>query len=97
MLVEQPELLTRLMAPSLLQFHQRIGARAVLNRLQRDEAYEYIEHKLRDAGGTTNRIFAKNALEEIVGHSQGIPRQLNLLCNNALISGLWRWSPTGFA
>jgi type II secretory pathway predicted ATPase ExeA/LysM repeat protein len=85
LLVGQPELLTRLMAPSLLQFHQRIGARAVLNRLQRDEAYEYIEHKLRDAGGTTNRIFAKNALEEIVGHSQGIPRQLNLLCNNALI------------
>jgi general secretion pathway protein A len=85
LLVGQPELLTRLMAPSLLQFHQRIGARAVLNRLQRDEAYEYIEHKLREAGGTTNRIFAKNAIEEIVGHSQGIPRQLNLLCNNALI------------
>jgi type II secretory pathway predicted ATPase ExeA/LysM repeat protein len=85
LLVGQPELLTRLMAPSLLQFHQRIGARAVLNRLQRDEAYEYIDHKLRDAGGTTNRIFAKNALEEIVEHSQGIPRQLNLLCNNALI------------
>jgi type II secretory pathway predicted ATPase ExeA/LysM repeat protein len=85
LLVGQPELLTRLMAPSLLQFHQRIGARAVLNRLQRDEAYEYIDHKLRDAGGKANKIFAKNALEEIVGHSQGIPRQLNLLCNNALI------------
>ena len=85
LLVGQPELLTRLMAPSLLQFHQRIGARAVLNRLQRDEAYEYIDHKLREAGGTANRIFAKHALKEIVGHSQGIPRQLNLLCNNALI------------
>src|ERR1700674_1186408 len=85
LLVGQPELVTRLMAPSLRQFHQRIGARAVLNPLQREEALEYIDHKLRDAGGTANRIFAKRALEHIVSHSQGIPRQLNLLCNNALI------------
>ncbi len=87
LLVGQPELLTRLMAPSLRQFHQRIGARAVLNPLQREECFEYIDHKLRDAGSTADRIFAKSALKEIVGHSQGIPRQLNLLCNNALIRG----------
>jgi general secretion pathway protein A len=86
LLVGQPELLARLMAPSLRQLHQRIGARAILNPLQREEAFEYIDHKLREAGGTANRIFAKRALGEIVGHSQGIPRQLNLLCNNALIS-----------
>jgi type II secretory pathway predicted ATPase ExeA/phage tail protein X len=85
LLVGQPELLTRLMAPSLRQFHQRIGARAVLNPLQREECFEYIDHKLRDAGSVAGRIFAKRALAEIVGHSQGIPRQLNLLCNNALI------------
>jgi type II secretory pathway predicted ATPase ExeA len=85
MLVGQPELLTRLMAPSLRQFHQRIGARAVLNRLRREEALEYIDHKLRDAGGAANAIFDKSALGEIVDRSQGIPRQLNLLCNNALI------------
>jgi general secretion pathway protein A len=86
LLVGQPELLTRLMAPSLRQFHQRIGARALLNPLRREEAFEYIEHKLRETGGTANRIFAKRALLEMVDHSQGIPRQLNLLCNNALIS-----------
>ena len=85
LLVGQPELLTRLMAPSLRQFHQRIGARAVLNPLRREEALEYIDHKLRNAGGSANAIFDKRALGEIVGRSQGIPRQLNLLCNNALI------------
>ena len=85
LLVGQPELLTRLMAPSLRQFHQRIGARMILNPLKREESFEYIEHKLRDAGGTTTKIFAKHALNEIVDHSKGIPRQLNLLCNNALI------------
>ena len=85
LLVGQPELLTRLMAPSLRQFHQRIGARAVLNPLGREDSFEYVDHKLRDAGSTATKIFAKRALEEIVDHSQGIPRQLNLLCNNALI------------
>ncbi len=85
LLVGQPELLTRLMEPSLRQFHQRIGARAILNPLQRDEAFEYIEHKLRESGGSTKKIFGKRALQLLVDHSQGIPRQLNLLCNNALI------------
>lgn len=85
LLVGQPELLSRLMAPSLRQFHQRIGARAVLNPLQRAEAFEYVDYKMREAGGTADKIFARRALDQIVGHSQGIPRQLNLLCNNALI------------
>jgi type II secretory pathway predicted ATPase ExeA len=85
LLVGQPELLTRLMEPSLRQFHQRIGARAILNPLQREEAFEYIEHKLRESGGSTKKIFRKRALEILVDHSHGIPRQLNLLCNNALI------------
>jgi general secretion pathway protein A len=85
LLVGQPELLTRLMMPSLRQFHQRIGARAVLNRLQRHEAFEYIDLKLRESGGSVGAIFAKDALAELIDHSQGIPRQLNLLCNNALI------------
>jgi type II secretory pathway predicted ATPase ExeA len=85
LLVGQPELLTRLMEPSLRQFHQRIGARAILNPLQRDEAFEYIEHKLRESGGSTKKIFRKRALEMLVDHSHGIPRQLNLLCHNALI------------
>jgi hypothetical protein len=56
-----------------------------LNPLQRQEAFEYIDHKLRDAGGSAKAIFAERALNEIVSHNQGIPWQLNLLCNNALI------------
>jgi len=85
MLVGQPELLKRLMSPSLRQFHQRIGARAVLNPLQRDEAIEYVDFKLRQSGGSAKKVFAQHALTELVDHSQGIPRQLNLLCNNAMI------------
>ena len=85
LLVGQPELLDRLMSSSLRQFHQRIGARAILNPLQRDEALEYVEFKLRASGGSAKKIFAQRALADLVDHSQGIPRQINLLCNNALI------------
>ena len=85
LLIGQPELLTRLMDPSLSQFHQRIGARAILNPLQREEAFEYIEHKLQESGGSTKKVFGTRALQLLVHHSHGIPRQLNLLCNNALI------------
>jgi type II secretory pathway predicted ATPase ExeA/phage tail protein X len=85
MLVGQPELLERLVSPSLRQFHQRIGARAVLNPLQRDEAIEYVDFKLRQSGGSAKKVFAQRALNELVDHSQGIPRQLNLLCKNALL------------
>jgi general secretion pathway protein A len=100
LLVGQPELLNRLMAPSLRQFHQRIGARALLNPLQRDEAFEYVDLKLRDSGGSSGTIFAQRALAELVDHSHGIPRQLNLLCNNALIRAYGanlRWVTLGVA
>ena len=46
---------------------------------------EYVDFKLRQSGGSAKEIFAQRALAELVDHSQGIPRQLNLLCNNALI------------
>ncbi len=85
LLVGQPELLKRLMSPSLRQFHQRIGASSSIESVATRRALEYVEFKLRASGGSAKKIFAKRALAELVDHSQGIPRQINLLCNNALI------------
>src|SRR5215472_14954688 len=45
--IGQPELLRRLTNPSLRQLEQRIGAKAVLNPLQRAECHGYIEQRLR--------------------------------------------------
>ena len=56
-----------------------------MNTLQRNEAIEYVDFKLQQSGGSAKKVFARRALAELVDHSQGIPRQLNLLCNNALI------------
>jgi len=83
--VGQPELLRRLSSPSVRQLDQRIGARSVLNPLQRAEVAEYIEQRLAACGGSATRIFRSAALGQIVRHSAGIPRRINVLCHNAML------------
>jgi type II secretory pathway predicted ATPase ExeA len=42
-----------------------------LNPLQREEAFEYIDHKLRESGGSTKEIFGKRAIEMLVDPAKG--------------------------
>jgi type II secretory pathway predicted ATPase ExeA len=84
-LVGQPELLRRLMAPGLRQFNERIGARTLLAPLDASETQEYIDYRLRSKGGTSARIFHRKALRHIVAVSAGIPRRVNVLCHNAML------------
>jgi general secretion pathway protein A len=83
--IGQPELLRRLTNPSLRQLEQRIGAKTVLNPLQRAECREYIELRLRAVNGTADSIFKRGALRYLVRHSGGIPRRINVLCHNAML------------
>jgi general secretion pathway protein A len=83
--IGQPELLRRLTNPSLRQLEQRIGARTVLNPLQRAECHEYIEQRLRAVNGTADRIFKAGALRYLVRRGGGIPRRINVLCHNAML------------
>ena len=83
--IGQPELLRRLTNPSLRQLGQRIGAKTVLNPLQRGECREYIELRLRAVKGTADKIFKRGALRHLVRHSGGIPRRINVLCHNAML------------
>ena len=50
------------------------------------ESEEYIRHRLARAGCTRAIPFTKAALKEIVRHARGIPRILNILCDNALLT-----------
>ena len=84
-LAGQPELLRRLMAPTLRQFNERIGARTLLAPLDANETQEYIDYRLRSKGGTAARIFQRKALQYIVAASAGIPRRINVLCHNAML------------
>src|SRR6266436_7593743 len=84
-LVGQPELALRLKNPSLRQFNQRVAARSVLNRLSFVEAHEYVGYRLRARDGRSRDIFDSEALDYLLRHSAGIPRQINVLCHNAML------------
>ncbi|HUA33201.1 MAG TPA: AAA family ATPase [Candidatus Binataceae bacterium] len=84
--VGQPSILKRLEAPMLRQLNERIGARVLLRPMPNSDAHEYIEHRLRACNGAVSKVFARKALDMIVQNSRGIPRKLNLLCHNAMLS-----------
>jgi type II secretory pathway predicted ATPase ExeA len=84
-LVGQPELMHRLMQPRLRQFNDRIGARAMLNPLTREEAAGYVEYRLAAHGGGVKQVFEPAALDHIITHSGGIPRRINVLGHNAML------------
>lgn len=87
-LLGQPELNSMLQQPALRQFRQRIALRATISPLLEEESRAFIEHRIARASiGAPSVLFTKRALNLIVRQAQGIPRRLNILCDNALITG----------
>lgn len=70
----------------LRQLAQRIVVRAVISPLTSEESVEYIRHRLARAGCKRRIPFTKMAIKAIVRHARGIPRIINILCDNALIT-----------
>ncbi len=86
-LVGQPELEQKLEQHTLRQLRQRIAVRATLYPLTEKESYAYLQHRLAQAGSHHVDIFATKALKHIVRAAKGNPRMLNIICDNALVSG----------
>jgi hypothetical protein len=86
-LVGQPELEMLLNRHELRQVRQRIAVRAKIFPLTEKESLAYIEHRLAHVSTKKRPIFSKDALDLIVRTAHGIPRSLNILCDNALITG----------
>lgn len=84
-LVGQPELAVRLNAPELRQLKQRVTLRNHLRALSLKECQEYIANRLQVAGGCPT-IFTAKALENIYVYSGGIPRLINVLCDNGMLT-----------
>lgn len=82
----QPELDRKLDAPNLRQLKQRIVLRCALNPLTPDESFAYIETRLARAGMPRQTVFPPEVLEEVYRRSRGIPRLINLLCDNLLVT-----------
>ncbi len=85
-LVGQPELDNRLDSPNLRQLKQRITLRSHLRPLTLEQTGEYINWRLTRAGANGQApIFQPAAVAEVYEHSQGYPRLINTICENALI------------
>ncbi|RJQ87135.1 MAG: hypothetical protein C4519_01260 [Desulfobacteraceae bacterium] len=83
-LVGQPELRTKLQKPVMASLAQRIGVNYHLRPFTRDEAGEYIVHRLKTVNGKAD-LFSKAAVDLIFESARGIPRVINLLCDSALV------------
>ncbi|WP_026841438.1 AAA family ATPase [Citrifermentans bremense] len=70
----------------LKQLKQRIAVKATISPLTREEGITYIHHRLKTAGDKDCIIFTNGALNQIVQASRGIPRVINVLCDNSLIT-----------
>lgn len=83
-LVGQPELRDMIRRPELRQFAQRVTAAYHLEPMELDTTLNYVEHRLRHAGGT-GKEFSPEAIHHIHEESEGIPRMINKLCDLALV------------
>jgi type II secretory pathway predicted ATPase ExeA len=86
-LAGQPQLADRLARPSMAQLRQRISMVIRIEPLTHEEVNAYIDHRLYVAGGENNPIFTAGARKLIAEHSEGIPRNINNLCFNAMSLG----------
>ncbi len=84
MLIGQPELTELLGRPDLRQLASRITARFHLTPLNVAETIRYIVHRLHVAGGAAD-LFSDAALHRVHHHARGIPRQINIICDRALL------------
>ncbi len=86
-LVGQLELEAKMALPELRQLGQRVSTQSRLQPLSPEESRAYILHRLSVAGALPGGtpIFSEEALGLLCHRAQGIPRQLNVLCDNALL------------
>jgi general secretion pathway protein A len=82
----QPELDRTLAKPELRQLGQRIAVRARLTPLAPDETAAYIRHRLQVAGAREVDLFSRGALRRVHERTGGIPRLVNILCEQALVN-----------
>lgn len=83
----QPELLTIMNRRELSALQQRIAARAILRPLNEPETQAYVAERLRTAGLQGANPFTASALPAVHESSGGVPRLINLICEECLSLG----------
>lgn len=83
-LLGQPELREVISRPELRQFAQRVSVSYHLEPMDLQTTCDYVQSRLQHAGGTGDE-FTKSALTVIHRVSGGIPREINKICDLALV------------
>src|SRR6476646_3775836 len=87
-LTGQPELRDVLNNPDLRQLKQRVALRCIIKALPNvEETDRYITSRLLVAGAERTDVFSPTAIDYIFRCSEGIPRNINNLCDNAMLAG----------
>lgn len=84
-LAGQPELNDVLRRHDLRQLNQRITVRCRLTPMKLDDTTCYISHRLKISGSRNPDIFSHAAIRRIYRFSHGIPRLINVACEQALV------------
>ena len=86
-LAGQPELRDRLNEPGLRQLKQRVTLRCEIEPFTVDATASYMANRIKTAGGEATKLFSREAVMLIHEYSGGIPRTINVICDNALMTG----------
>jgi general secretion pathway protein A len=94
-LVGQPELDEKMDSTELRQLKQRIGLRCKLEPLDFEEVPHYIHKRLERAGAAerSQTMFPSETIGAVCRYSKGIPRLINTVCENALLTAYAMHSP----
>jgi len=84
-LLGQPELRRMIGRPELRALDQRMAVKFHLGTLGRDDVHAYIQHRLRLAGTGEENIFEPEARETVFEASGGVPRVVNVICDQAML------------
>jgi general secretion pathway protein A len=94
-LAGQPQLADKLASSRLVQLRQRVSILSRLQPFNAEETKRYIDRRLSVAGRDLKTpLFSDRALLMIAEHSEGIPRNINNICFNALSVGCVLKQPT---
>jgi general secretion pathway protein A len=82
----QPELDQKLEQSEYRQLRQRIALRCRLRSLSAGETAQYIASRMARGGVREQRVFPVELMREIHLRTQGIPRLINSVCDNLLLT-----------
>ena len=85
-LAGQQELDRKLEAPEFRQLKQRIALRCVLQEFSPQETIAYVNSRMARAGMRDQSAIPQELIQEIHYRSQGIPRIINAICDNLLLT-----------